>query len=73
MKAVKKVLKKNKFDETIEDIKNEIRILKVLSGHQNILQYDEYYEDKKHFYIVTEFCKGGALYDEIHSRGKFQE
>lgn len=72
IRAVKKVLKKNKFEESLEDIFNEIAILKQLD-HENILKFHEFYEDKKHFYIVTDFCKGGALYDEIHSRGKFQE
>ena len=72
IRAVKIVSKKNKFDETIEDIFNEIKILKLLD-HENILRFHEYFEDKKKFYIVTDFCKGGALYDEIHSRGKFIE
>lgn len=72
IRAAKKVLKKNKFEESLEDIFNEIRILNMLD-HENILKLHEFYEDKKHFYIVTDFCKGGALYDEIHTRGKFQE
>ena len=70
IRAVKKVPKKNKFDESLEDIFNEIRILNTLD-HENILKFHEYYEDSKHFYIVTDFCKGGALYDEIHTRGHF--
>lgn len=71
--AVKKVLKRNKFEESLDDIFNEVRILRKLNDHENILKFHEYYEDKKHFYIVTDYCKGGALYDEIHFRGKFQE
>lgn len=72
IRAVKKVKKRNGFDETVEDIKNEMKVLKLLD-HENILKFYEYFEDKRHFYIVTDFCRGGALYDEIHSRGKFPE
>ena len=72
IRAAKKVLKKNKFDESLEDIFNEIKILNTLD-HENVLKLHEFYEDKKHFYIVTDLAKGGALYDEIHTRGKFQE
>jgi serine/threonine protein kinase len=33
----------------------------------------EYYEDKKRFYIVTELCNGGELYDELALIGFFTE
>ena len=31
------------------------------------------FRDKKYFYIVTEICKGGELYDEIINKGKLKE
>jgi len=31
----------------------------------------EYYRDSNHLYIVTEFCKGGELFDRISS-GKWE-
>jgi calcium-dependent protein kinase len=33
----------------------------------------EVFEDKKYIYLVTEFCDGGELFDEIISRGRFEE
>jgi len=33
----------------------------------------EFFEDEKRYYIVTEICKGGELFDEIIARGKFTE
>jgi serine/threonine protein kinase len=72
IRCVKKVLKRNKWDESVSDIRKEIMILKHLNN-SNILKFHEYFEDRKHFYIVTDFCRGGALYDEIHYRGKFEE
>jgi len=69
---MKRVAKKNVFDDSLDDIMDEIRILKLLD-HENTLRLYEYFEDKSNFYIVTDYCAGGALYDEIHSRGKFAE
>lgn len=50
----------------------EIEILKNLD-HPNILRLYEVFEDKKQYYLVTELCLGGELFDEIVSRGKFEE
>ena len=33
----------------------------------------EFFEDEKRYYLVTEICKGGELFDEILARGKFTE
>ena len=51
---------------------NEINILKDLD-HPNILKMYEFFEDEKRYYIVTDICKGGELFDEIVKRGKFSE
>jgi calcium-dependent protein kinase len=47
-------------------------ILKALD-HPNIVQIYEVYKDDKRFYIVTEFCEGGEVFDEIVERGQFTE
>jgi len=51
---------------------NEINILKGID-HPNIIKMYEFFEDEKRFYLVTEICKGGELFDEILKRGKFSE
>ena len=51
---------------------NEINILKDLD-HPNILKMYEFFEDEKRYYIVTDICKGGELFDEIVAKGKFGE
>ena len=33
--------------------------------HPNIIKVFEFYEDVKYFYIVTELCTGGELFDRI--------
>ena len=50
----------------------EIENLKKLD-HPNILQIYESYECPKYYYIVTELCSGGELFDEIDRRGRFSE
>lgn len=51
---------------------NEISILKNID-HPNIIKMYEFFEDDKRFYIVTEICKGGELFDEVAKKGKFTE
>ena len=41
--------------------------------HPNILKLYEVYSDEKRYYIVTELCKGGELFDEILKKGVFTE
>ena len=33
--------------------------------HPNIVKMYEFFEDAKRYYLVTEICKGGELFDEI--------
>ena len=37
------------------------------------MQIFEFYEDKKNFYIITELCEGGELFDKIVEKGSFNE
>jgi len=68
-----KVLRKAHMDEDEKRMFfNEINILKDLD-HPNILKMYEFFEDEKRYYIVTDICKGGELFDEILARGKFSE
>ena len=60
-----KVLRKSHMDEDEKKMLfNEINNLKDLD-HPNILKMYEFFEDDKRYYIVTDICKGGELFDEI--------
>jgi calcium-dependent protein kinase len=65
-----KILKKAEQDEN--QFKLEVEILCKLS-HPNIMQIFEFYDDAKNFYIVSEFCSGGELFDMISDKGTFSE
>ena len=48
------------------EIKNEINILKSLS-HPNIVKIYEFFDTALNYYIVTEFCKKGELFEYINN------
>ncbi|GLT39250.1 hypothetical protein SLA2020_134530 [Shorea laevis] len=64
--AVKKI-DKNKmvFPIAVEDVKREVKILQALTGHENVVQFYNAFEDDSYVYIVMELCEGGELLDRI--------
>ncbi|KAK6237601.1 hypothetical protein QUC31_003070 [Theobroma cacao] len=66
-----KVIPKAKMTTAIaiEDVRREVKILRALSGHNNLVQFYDAYEDHDNIYIVMELCEGGELLDRILSRG----
>ncbi|URD92070.1 Calcium calmodulin-dependent serine threonine-protein kinase [Musa troglodytarum] len=71
-----KVIPKAKMTTAIaiEDVRREVRILRSLTGHKNLAQFYDAYEDEDNVYIVMELCKGGELLERILSRGgKYSE
>ena len=71
-RAVKRLAKEKLSPNARIRLNYEIDILKNLD-HPNILRLYEVFEDKKYIYLVTEYCQGGELFDEIIARGKFNE
>jgi calcium-dependent protein kinase len=69
MKIIKK--RKNKSNDE-RDILNEIEILKKLD-HPKILKVVDFYSTLKKYYIITEYCPEGELFNEIIKVGKFDE
>lgn len=65
-----KILKKSEQDE--EKLFLEVDILAKLS-HPNIMMIYEFYDDNTNFYIVSEFCQGGELFECISEKGVFTE
>ncbi|KAJ6833089.1 putative CDPK-related kinase 3 [Iris pallida] len=55
---------------SIEDVRREVKILKALSGHKNLVKFCDACEDALNVYIVMELCEGGELLDRILSRRK---
>ncbi|RVW23281.1 CDPK-related kinase 1 [Vitis vinifera] len=71
-----KVIAKSKMTTAIaiEDVRREVKILRALTGHKNLVQFYEAYEDDDNVYVVMELCRGGELLDRILARGgKYSE
>ncbi|CAH1421059.1 unnamed protein product [Lactuca virosa] len=66
-----KVIPKSKMTTAIaiEDVRREVKILRALTGHNNLVQFYDAYEDHEKVYVVMELCEGGELLDRILSRG----
>ena len=68
-----KVIRKDGLDEKEKGrFFYEMEILKTLD-HPNILKLYEVFQDDKRYYLVTELCTGGELFDEITKRSNFSE
>ena len=68
-----KIIKNNKNKPKInEEIINEIEILKTLD-HPKVVKVLDFYVNEDNFYIITEYCPEGELFNEIIKKGKFDE
>ncbi|XP_076917329.1 CDPK-related kinase 5-like [Bidens hawaiensis] len=71
-----KVIPKSKMTTAIaiEDVRREVKILRALTGHNNLVKFYGAYEDHEKVYVVMELCEGGELLDRILARGgKYSE
>lgn len=41
--------------------------------HPSILKIFEFYEDDHKYYLISELCTGGEVFDELTMRGQFNE
>lgn len=71
-RAVKILDRSESSEEANEEVMQEFSILKQLD-HPNIMQVFDLLFDESHYYIVTEICRGGELFDEIQEWGNFIE
>lgn len=74
-KRALKIIHKSGLSEHHADTKlllKEIQVLKSLD-HPSILRCYEILEDRRHFYIATEYCEGGELFQMILEKGKLTE
>ena len=71
VRACKTVPRKNVL-ENLEQFEKEIEVLQKLD-HPHILKLYEYFEDDKNFYLITEMCNGGDLFDKIIEMDGFTE
>lgn len=72
MRAIKIIDKAYQSKEEQEKLINEVQILRTID-HPNIIKVFEFYQEPQRFYIVTELCQGGELFDYILDQGHLTE
>lgn len=70
--AIKIIQKKKMNQKDINDVYQEIEILKTLD-HPNIVKLIDFFEDDKCIYIVMELMQGGSLLQEIENNQTYKE
>ena len=71
-RAIKIINKDELSTSEKERMATEVEILKQLD-HPNIIKIFEFYEDEAYFYIVSELCTGGELFDRIAYEARLSE
>ena len=66
-----KIIEKGPYSNT-QQIDNEIQILKKLD-HPCILKILDFHSTPNKYYLVTDYCKEGELFDEIKVKDRFTE
>lgn len=51
----------------IEDVRREVKILRALTGHKNLVQFYDAYEDDDNVYVVMEYVQVAQFFLYIHS------
>lgn len=46
----------------IEDVRREVKILKALAGHNNLIRFYDSFEDSKNVYVVMEYVISPILH-----------
>lgn len=77
LRAIKMISKPQSKNSSVDkklnqEVINEIEVLKKID-HQNIMKIFEIYDSEKEYYLVTEFCEGGELFDIIQKAGHLEE
>ena len=71
-RAMKKIPKLRNNMNNINEILNEVEILKNLD-HPNIVKIFEFFIEADGYYIITEYCHEGELFKLIKTKGFFSE
>ncbi|EYU40050.1 hypothetical protein MIMGU_mgv1a011511mg [Erythranthe guttata] len=59
--------------DDVADVRREVQIMHHLTGHRNIVELKEVFEDRNNVHLVMELCAGGELFDRIIAKGHYSE
>ena len=71
-RAMKKIIRRSRSIENEKEVLNEIGLLKQID-HPHIVKIFEFYVTKQAYFLITEMCSGGELFDRISTQGALDE
>lgn len=71
--AIKIVKLSNLTEDNLMKVNREIEIMKKLGRHENIVRLYQVIKTTKYYFLVTDCCAKGELYDYIVDKGKLSE
>lgn len=72
-RAMKKIIRRStRSAENEREVLNEIGLLKSID-HPHIVKIFEFYLTKQAYFLITELCSGGELFDRISTQGPVEE
>lgn len=72
IRAMKSLKKNAVLKDEAEKLFAEVNILRDMD-HPHIVKLFELFQDDNHYYLITEFCSGGELFDKIKTMRNFSE
>ena len=72
IRAIKRIKKDHVNGANLQSLLNDVDILKKLD-HPNIIKVYEFYQDEAAYYVVTDLCTGGELFEKIVQEKTFTE
>jgi calcium/calmodulin-dependent protein kinase I len=70
--AVKIIKRKNLSKVVEDDLRNEVKMLRILD-HPQIVRMIDFFEEEKYFYLVEEYIRGGELLERIAKKHVYNE
>ncbi|CCI45719.1 unnamed protein product [Albugo candida] len=68
-----KCISKSELDEAdVDALKQEVEVMATLN-HPNLVPLLDYFNEARHYYIVTPLCTGGELFDDLVKRKSYTE
>ncbi|KAK6158304.1 hypothetical protein DH2020_005618 [Rehmannia glutinosa] len=59
--------------DDVADVRREVQIMHHLTGHRNIVELEEVFENRHYVHLVMDLCAGGELFDRIIAKRHYSE
>ncbi|OTF76089.1 serine/threonine-protein kinase SIK3-like protein, partial [Euroglyphus maynei] len=71
--AIKVISRKSLEADQLRKLNREIDIMKRVGSHRNIVRLYQVMQSDRHVMLVTEYCKGGELFEHLKNKGPMSE